>query len=149
MAEEENNDKPESKTFTQEQVNGLLADQKRKIGEKFGDYDDLKERASKLSEIEESSKTELQKALDRATAAETRIASFEAKEQTAKWAAEIVKGSGIPASVLRGSTREELEAHFTELKDLAPKPKRTPVPPGKSGEQGSRAAEALRLLRQS
>lgn len=144
---EDNNEKPDERTFTQEQVNAMLADQKRKLGEKFGDYDDLKAAASKLAEIEESSKTELQKALDRATAAEERIAAYEAKEQTAKWAAEIVKGSSIPASVLRGSTREELEAHFNELKALAPTPKRTPVPAGKSGGEGSRAAEALRLMR--
>lgn len=148
MSDEDNNDKPADKTFTQEQVNAMLAAEKRKLSEKFGDYDDLKSKASKLAEVEEASKTELQKALDRAAAAESRAAKFEAKEQAAKWAAEIVKGSTIPASVLRGSTREELEAHFSELKDLAPKPQRTPVPAGKPDGSGSRAVEALRALRQ-
>lgn len=149
MSEEEgNNDQPESKTFTQEQVNAFLADQKRKLSERFGDYDELKEKASKLTEIEEATKSELQKALDRAAEAEKRVAAFEQREQVAKWASEIVKGSSIPASVLRGTTREELEAHFNDLKDLAPKPKRTPVPAGKAGESGSRAAEALRMLRE-
>lgn len=152
MPEDNNNEheKSEIKTFTQEQVNAMLADQKRKLGEKFGDYEDVKAKASRLDELEERSKTELQKALDRATAAESRVASFEAREQSAQWAAEIVKGSTIPAHVLRGSTREELEAHFNDLKALAPKPIRTPVPTGKNdGQPGSRAAEALRQLRQS
>lgn len=145
MPEEE---KPQ--TFTQEQVNTMLAEQKRKHGEKYADYDDLKAKAGKFDELEEQSKTDLQKMTERAEAAEKRIAAFEAKEQVASWAADIVKGSNIPASVLRGSTREELEAHFNELKDLAPQQqKRTPVPAGKPDDKpGSRAAEALRSMRQ-
>lgn len=147
MPEDDKNDKPQ--TFTQEQVNSLLAEQKRKHGEKFADYDDLKAKADQFDKLEEQSKTELQKAIERAEAAEKRAAQFEAKEQVATWAADIVKGSSIPASVLRGSTREELEAHFNDLKALAPTPKRTPVPSGKPDDKpGSRAAEALRSMRQ-
>lgn len=148
----ENNDgdgerAPETKTFTQEQVNALLADQKRKVLEKFADYDDLKGKASKLAEIEESSKSELQKALDRAAELEKDLTKYQQKEQVAKWAKEIVKDSDIPADVLRGSTREELEQHFEQLKALTPKPKRTSAPTGhSSGEQGSRAVAAIRQL---
>lgn len=147
--ENETNDEQKPRTFTQEQVNKLLADQKRTVSAKFGDYDDLKLKAGKLDQIQQESQTELEKALDRATKAEATVASYEAKKQADSWAAEIVKGSDIPASVLRGSTREELEAHFEQLKSLTPKAKRTPVPSGKSdGKSGSRAVEALRLMRQ-
>lgn len=141
---------PEGKTFTQEQVNALLAEQKRKSAEKFADYDDLKQKASKLAEVENASKSELQRALDEAAALKAENAKFLAEKQVAQWAAEIVKDSTIPASVLRGSTREELEAHFQELQklttqDTAPKP-RFPVPVGTpdNGKTGSRAAAALR-----
>lgn len=140
----------EPKSFTQDQVNALLAEQKRKDTAKFADYDDLKAAKTELDKLREESKTELQKALDRATAAESKVASFEAKEQAQQWAGEIVKGSEIPASVLRGSTREEMQAHFDQLKELAPKPpKRTSVPSGKpaGGDTGSRAVAALRELR--
>lgn len=152
--EEDPNPTDQPKTFTQEQVNALLADQKRKVGEKFADYDDIKAKASKLDQIQQESKTELEKALERATNAESAVAKYQAKEQTTTWAAEIVKDSEIPASVLRGSTREELEEHFNQLKDLAPttpKTKRTPVPTGKptGGNTGSRAVAALRELRDS
>lgn len=152
MPEEENPNSAEAaKTFTQDQVNALLADQKRKIGERFADYDDVKAKAAKLNEIEQASKSELEREREARTAAEARAAKYEAKEQASAWAAEIVKGSTIPAHVLRGSTREELEAHFNELKELAPKPQRTPVPPGKpaGGDTGSRAVAALRELRGS
>lgn len=135
------------KTFTQEQVNALLADQKRKVSEKFADYDDVKARAAKLDELEQASKSELQKALDEAAALKTELERHKSKEQVAQWAAEIVKGSDIPATVLRGTTREELEQHFEELKNLAPKPKRTSAPSGQAtSEQGSRAVAALRSL---
>lgn len=150
MSEEENKQEPaEPKAFTQEQVNALLADQKRKLGEKFADYDDVKAKASKLDQLEQDSKSELQKLLDENTELKTKVGSFEQEKQVTAWAAEIVKDSTIPASVLRGNTKEELEAHFKDLQELAPKPKRTPVPTGQpSGEgTGSRAATALRELR--
>lgn len=137
----------EPKSFTQETVNALVADAKRKEREKFADYDDVKAKASRLDEIEESSKTETQKALDKAAALESELNQYKSKEQISQWAAEITKDSEIPASVLRGSTKEELEQHFEELKGLAPKPKRTSAPTGQpTGEQGSRAVAALRQL---
>lgn len=136
------------KTFTQEQVNALLAEQRRKVESKFPDYDELKTSKAELDKIKSASQTEIEKALERANQAETKLSAYEAKEQAAQWAAEIVKDSEIPASVLRGNTREELQAHFDQLKDLAPKPARTPVPVGKaSGDSASRAASALRSLR--
>jgi hypothetical protein len=148
--EEEPNDeqKPvETKTFTQDQVNALLADTKRKEREKFADYDDVKAKASRLDQIEESAKTDTQKAVDRAAELEAELNKYKSKEQVTQWATEITKDSDIPASVLRGSTKEELEQHFEQLKGLAPKPKRTSAPTGQpTGEQGSRAVAALRQL---
>lgn len=90
--------------------------------------------AKRLTEIEEASKTELQKAQERADAAEKRVAEFESRDQRAKWAADIVKDSKVPASALRGATEDELKAHFEELKALipaeeAPKPKPGAVGP--------------------
>lgn len=150
MSEENNGaetPEPTGKTFTQEQVNALLAEQKRKVGEKFADYDDLKSKAAKLAEIEQASKSELEKAQERAAQIEAELNSYRQKEQVSAWASEIVKDSDIPASVLRGSTREELEQHFEQLKSIAPKPKRTSAPSGHvAGEQGSRAVAALRSL---
>lgn len=155
----ENNDSEQQpadqpKTFTQEQVNALIASEKRKLGEKFADYDDLKTKATQFDQLEQDSKSELQKALDRAAEAEQKAAALEAKEQVAAWAKEITKDSQIPASALRGSTREELETHFKDLEALIPKPqqqKRTPVPAGKptGSEGGSAAVSALRQFRNS
>lgn len=136
---------------TQEQLNKLIGGRIEAVKAKFADYDDIKAKASEFDNLAEANKTELQKALDRAAAAEQKAAEFEAKEQRTKWAEEIVKDSEVPAAVLRGSTREELEEHFTALSALVkPSQKRIATPSGKPapGEAGgSRAAAALRELR--
>lgn len=135
------------------------ADLDRIIGErvarergKYADYDDLKAKASEYDKVTEASKTELQKERERAEAAEKKVAKFEAEKQVATWAADIVKGSTIPAAALRGSTKEELAEHFEVLKGIAPpSAQKRGTPPGKAagddGKPGSRAVEALRELR--
>ena len=101
------------------------------------------EAATKLTAIEEASKTEAQKLADRAAAAEKRVAEFESREQIAKWKTEVAEASGVSAAVLRGSTKEELEAHAVDLKSLIPaetgkKPAIGPyVPPEGSTPSGS------------
>lgn len=70
------------------------------------DYDDLKAKATKYAEWEESQKTESQKAIDRAEAAEKRAAELEARTTRA----EVAAAKGVPVELLTGSTTEELEA---------------------------------------
>jgi hypothetical protein len=71
----------------------------------------LRPAAARLAEIEEQNKTELQKAADRAAAAETKLAETEARVTRAEVASE----KGIPANLLSGTTREELEASADAL----------------------------------
>lgn len=94
------------------------------------------EKAKRLDEIEEQNKTELEKAVARAEAAEKAVAEREAAEQQreAESAAkaelekardEVFKGKklderGLKVSILRGSTREELEQHAAELAEALP-----------------------------
>ena len=64
-----------AETFTQEQVNGFLAEQKRKIG----DVKELKAAAVELAAIKESQKTDVQKTADRLATADAEIAKIPAK----------------------------------------------------------------------
>lgn len=137
-------------TFTQEQLNTILAEDRRKNSAKFADYDELKRKAAEFDKAADANKTELQKALDRATAAESKVAGFEAKQQQAEWAHEVSTATGVPADVLRGSTKEELQAHAELLKPAyTATPRRTSTPPGTppEGSEKSRAAAALREWR--
>lgn len=145
--------KPEFEPITsQEELNRIVGERVARERAKFKDFDEYKAKAAKLDEVEEKNKTELQRATERAAAAEKRVAEFEAREQRAAWAAEVATATGVPADVLRGSTREEIEAHAETLKahfKPAPRQPRTSAPVGRTapGDTGSRAAAALRELR--
>jgi len=113
---------------------------------KFADYDEVKAKADKLAEFEESQKTEVQKAQDRLAAAEKRAAELESKATRA----EVAAAKGVPAALLSGSTQEELEASADALiafkgeqaKSLVlPDQGKTPNTP--SGSTADRFAAAL------
>lgn len=98
---------------------------------------ELREKAKKLDDLEEANKTEQEKLLARAEAAEKKLADREAKDAAAATAAEVAKEKGVPVSALRGSTREELEAHADELLSILPQ--KPPAPSadgqGNNGDQ--------------
>lgn len=105
----------------------------KRAKENLAKADANEEAARRLAEIEEQSKSELQKAQERADAAEARLrerdeAERAAQEQAAREAeiaeiaAEIATTTGVPAAALRGTTREEIAAHAEALKPLLGKP---------------------------
>ncbi len=88
------------------------------------DYEDLKAKAAKLAEIEAANQTEAEKAQARLEAAEKRATELEAQALRA----EVANEKGVPAKLLAGGTREELEAAADELiafrgEQKAPAPK--------------------------
>lgn len=112
------------------------------------DYDDLKSKAAELDQIKESQKTEAQKTAERISELENKLRGYETREQVTAWANEIVKDSPIPASALRGSTKEELAEHFEQLKGLLPEPvKPKAAPTGKSPSERDKPAGAVSALR--
>ncbi len=70
------------------------------------DYDDLKAKAAKFAEWENSQKTEAQKQADELAAAQSQIAEL----TTARVRAEVAAAKGVPVDLLSGGTQEELEA---------------------------------------
>jgi len=106
------------RTFTQDELNAIVAEERRKTAEKFADYDDLKTKADKLDQSEQENQTELQKAIARAEKAEkerdTERSGREAAERQSL-AATVAAEKGVPASHIHGSTREELEQSADQL----------------------------------
>lgn len=90
------------KSFTQDDVNAMLAKQKR---EQFGDYGDLKAQAARLAELEESQRTEAEKVAARAATAEKE--RDEARAQSLRYDAAITHGVGKDYFDLLGSGTEE------------------------------------------
>lgn len=138
-AEETQETPTETKTFSQDEVNTLLAAEKRKLRAQYENYDSVKEKAEKASELE----TKLAEAVARADSAE--VANL-------KYSVAIDKG--VPADLLTGTTAEELEAHAEKLLSFrgeATPARRETNSSGNSGETEvlsakAKAAEALRNL---
>ena len=76
--------------------------------------------AKKLADLEEAAKSEDQKRAEQVQRLESELTQYKLREQQASWASEIVAGSSIPAAVLRGDSREEMEEHFKSLQALIP-----------------------------
>jgi hypothetical protein len=146
-------------------LNAAISERIARERGKFKDYGDLKAKAAKLDEIEQASKTELQKIQDRADAAEKRAADLEAAEQKriadaeaakqiADWKTAVSKKTNVPADVLRGSTLDEIQAHAESLKALIPEPRRPGYVPGEgrtvnagTGDPAQQFAELIRNAR--
>ncbi|MDT3331410.1 hypothetical protein Q9S78_12095 [Microbacterium sp. KSW-18] len=77
--------------------------------------------ADELAALKQSQMTEDEKRAERLASLESENAALKAEKQIAAWKSEIASDAGIPAAALRGSTRDELEAHAKELQTLIPK----------------------------
>lgn len=82
------------------------------------------DKAKKFDEVTEAQKTESQKILERAEAAEHRADALEAAQQRADWIAQVSKKTGVPGDVLRGETLDDIEAHAASVKALLPEPRK-------------------------
>ena len=116
---------PAEKTFTQDEVNAIIAERlKRDRGER-ADYDELKAKAAKLDEIEEANKTELQKANERAESLQKELNAIKTA-QTLRDIRDKVSGeTGVPVNLLTGSTEEECRAQADSINAFA-RPKAYP-----------------------
>lgn len=99
----------DERTFTQAELNAIV---QKRLGEqaaKYGNYEELKEKAQKFDEIEEQSKSELQKAHERVDALQKELDGMKAAESVRMIRTEVSKELGVPAELLTGSTKEECE----------------------------------------
>lgn len=103
---------------SQDAFDGLVKERIARVEAKFADYPDLERRAKEAEAAKATAEQERDAAATRATEAETKVTGFEAKEQLATWRTDVAKATGVHADVLRGSTKEELEAHAAVLKPL-------------------------------
>lgn len=107
---------------SQEDLDRIIGERLARERSKFADYSDLKAKAEQFDALEEQNKTELQKALDRAAAAEALAADASAKALRS----EIAAAKNVPVDLLSGATKEELEAAADKL--IAFRGEQTPGP---------------------
>lgn len=90
-----------------------LARERKKTSDKYADYDAIKAKAAKFDEIEEASKSDLQKATEQIEELKAQIAAREEADKKAKLIDGIAEKYSIPAEYtcfLTADTEEELES---------------------------------------
>ena len=107
------------KTFTQDQVNAIVAERlKRDRGER-ADYEELKQKAAKLDEIEAANKSELQKANERAEGLQKELDALKSAQMIREIRDKVSSETGVPANLLTGGTEEECRAQADSIKAFA------------------------------
>lgn len=107
----------EGKTFTQAELDRIIADRLKREASKYADYDELKAKADKFDEHEAANKSEVDKLREQVETLTKSQTAAEAKALRAEVA--MAKGlTDAQAKRLSGSTREELEADADELVEM-------------------------------
>ena len=117
QAETQNASEPQDRTFTQDDVNRIVADRVKK----YADYSELKKKAELFDQLEEANKTELQKAQERADGLQAELDAIRKSNELRDLRDEVSKEKGVPANLLTGITKEECEAQADSILSFANK----------------------------
>ena len=108
-----------SKVFTQDEVNDIVKDRLTRERTKYADYDELKRKADEFDKIEEESKTELEKATEKANALQKELDGLKKAEAVRLIREEVATESGIPVHLLTAETKEDCEAQAKAILTFA------------------------------
>lgn len=109
----------EEKRFTQAELDKVVADRLARERQKYEGFSELKEKAAKFDELEAASKTELQKATEKAEKLEKELTALKKDAEIRTIKAKVATETGVPAELLTGSTEEECKAQATAILNFA------------------------------
>jgi hypothetical protein len=133
-AGDQDTDKKDSgKTFTQTELEKLIADRVARERKKYVGYDDLKKKASKFDELEASKKTEAEKLNEQLAAAQVKLQTYEVAEIRRTAATD----AGLDQRYAKYITAVDEADALEQAKELAKDLKAT-APKGGDLKQGSR-----------
>ena len=95
-----------TRTFTQEELDSIIANRLKKESAKYSDYEELKKKASEFEKIEEAKKTELQKATEKADALQKELDAINKANEVRTVREKVANEKGIPSNLLTGDTEE-------------------------------------------
>lgn len=98
------------RTFTQSELNAIVADQLSRAQAQYQDYDALKEKAEKYDQAQEAGKTELQKATEKAAALQAQVDAYAKADSLRTIREKVSRETGVPASLLYGEDEETCKA---------------------------------------
>lgn len=115
------NNTQEPKTFTQEEVNGIVNDRLARERKKYEgiDLEALKSKAAKFDKLEEESKTELQKATERAEKLQAELDGIKKANEVKSIREKVAEEMAIPVSLLTADTEEECREQASAINAFA------------------------------
>lgn len=114
-----NEQQQDQKTFTQDELNAIVSDRVKREREKHADYATLKEKADRLDQLEEASKSEIQKMTEKADRLQQELDQIKQAETIRAMRSKVSKETGIPDNLLTGSTEEECKEQAEAIKAFA------------------------------
>ena len=118
-----NNNQPtggnQERTFTQAELDAILSDRITRERAKYADYDEMKEKAAKFDASEEASKSELQKAQERAQALQQQIDTMTKADKIRKIREQVAQETGVPVTLLYGEDEESCKAQAKAIQEYA------------------------------
>lgn len=111
----------EVKTFTQEEVNGIVNDRLSRERKKYEgiNLDDLKRKAEEFDKIEEANKTELDKANEKVNSLQAELDSIKKSNELKEMREKVASVTGIPTNLLTANTEEECMEQANAIKAFA------------------------------
>ena len=105
------------KTFTQAELDAIVGERLSRERAKYADYETMKDKAAKFDEAEEKSKSELQKAQDRAKSLQDQLDKLNKEANVRSIRDKVAKETGVPADLLTAETEEDCNAQAKRLMD--------------------------------
>lgn len=105
--------------FTQADLDKIVQDRLAREREKYGDYDALKEKAAKLDKIEEESKSELQKATERATELQSELDALKNAEKVRVMREKVAHDTGVPVNLLTADSEDACKEQAKEILEFS------------------------------
>lgn len=105
----------QEKTFTQAELDAIVGDRLKRERAKYEGFDAYKAKAEKLDAIEEQSKTELEKATEKANALQAELDQLKRADEIRSVREKIAAETGVPASLLTAETEEDCTAQAQAL----------------------------------
>lgn len=85
----------DDKTFTQAEMDSIIEGRLARERQKYADYEDLREKASKYDEYQAQNKTELQKEKEKSDALQAKLSALEKKDTVRQVREKTAKDTGV------------------------------------------------------
>lgn len=112
----------ETKIFTQEELDAIVADRLKRERSKYEGFEDFKAKALKFDKLEEANKSELDKAHERVNTLEAELKSLKRAEEVRLIREKVAKEMSIPAasmSLITGETEEVCQEQAKAILSIA------------------------------